>query len=151
MGDEPRWHAVLQGRAEYTTASDNRARPWFQRAAALRTTVVSDFQISITSRKPDVVFAHPLLTSSGAIERILAAAVSVDQLNGIATQARLPPGATLTMFDRQGRIVARAPDGDRWVGQSVPDAMRLATAEAPEAVRDIVGITGRRVVTPRHR
>jgi signal transduction histidine kinase len=133
------------------TAADNRARTWFQRAVAARTTVASDFQISMVTGKPDVVMAIPLLTATGAVDRILAASVSVDQLNGIAAQVRLPPSGTLTLFDRQGRIVARVPDGDRWIGQTVPAAMHPPAAGAPDAVpgmpgvtdvRDIIGIDG---------
>ena len=124
------------------TAADNRARTWFQRAVAARTTVVSDFQISVVTGMPDVVMANPLLTPSGAVDRILAASVSIDQLNGIAAQARLPPGGTLTLFDRQGRIVARAPDGAQRIGETVPRAMRPAATGAPDVVTDVVGIDG---------
>ncbi len=133
------------------TAADNRARTWFQRAVAARAAVVSDFEISIITGKPDVVMAIPLLTTAGAVDRVLAASVSIDQLNGIAAQTRLPPSGTLTLFDREGRIVARAPDGDRWIGQTVPASMQPPAAGAPDAVpgindvnevRDIIGIDG---------
>jgi signal transduction histidine kinase/ActR/RegA family two-component response regulator len=95
-------------------------RPWYQRAVATRTTAVGDFQISPVTNMPDVIIAHPLVDKSGAIAGVVAAAISLDPLNDIAARAQLPAGSALTLLDRQRRILARYPDGRKWIGQVMP-------------------------------
>jgi signal transduction histidine kinase/CheY-like chemotaxis protein len=118
--------------------SANSTRPWYQRAAATRTTAVGDFQISPLTGMPDVILAHPLIGISGALEGVVAAAISLDPLNDIAARAVLPPGTTLTLVDRQQRILARHPADKRSIGQKMP----TPAGGAPETVVDIVGIDG---------
>ena len=95
-------------------------RPWYQRAVATRTTAVGDFQISPVTGMPDVIIAHPLVSPAGAIEGMVAAAISLEPLNDLAARAQLPAGTTLTLMDRQRRILARYPDGRQMIGQVLP-------------------------------
>jgi signal transduction histidine kinase/CheY-like chemotaxis protein len=97
-------------------------RPWYQRAVTTRTTTVGDFQISPLTHMPDVIIAQPLVSRSGAIDGVVAAAISLDPLNDIAARAQLPAGTTLTLMDRQRRILARYPDGRNSLGQLLPQA-----------------------------
>jgi PAS domain S-box-containing protein len=121
-----------------------RQRSWFERATRTRTTAVGDYQLSATTGKPAIAIAHPLLDASGTVTRILTASLGLDRLNAMAAQAELPAGGALTVFDRAGTIVARVPDGDRWVGQQMPNrqpAERLGGG-VPEDVRETVGVDG---------
>jgi len=92
-------------------------RPWYQRAVTTKTTAVGDFQISPVTNMPDVIIAHPLTGTNGAIVGVVAAAISLDPLNDIAARAQLPSGTTLTLIDRQQRILARYPAGRKAIGQ----------------------------------
>jgi signal transduction histidine kinase/CheY-like chemotaxis protein len=96
-------------------------RPWYQRAVATRTTAVGDFQLSPLTRMPDVIIAHPVISPGGAIQGVVAAAISLDPLNDTASRAQLPAGTTLTLMDRQRRILARYPDGRKSIGEVLPD------------------------------
>jgi signal transduction histidine kinase/CheY-like chemotaxis protein len=118
--------------------SANSTRAWYQRAAATRATAVGDYQVSPLTGMPDVIIAHPLLSHDGAIEGIVAAAISLDPLNDIAARAALPAGTTLTLVDRQQRILARHPADTHAIGQKMP----APTGVSPEMVIDIVGIDG---------
>jgi PAS domain S-box-containing protein len=97
--------------------ASNRDRAWFDRATRTRATIVGNYQISRTSGKPDVVVARPLLGPTGQIDRIVAAAISIDQLNAIAARTALPRGALLTLTDRNRTILARYPDASSWIGK----------------------------------
>jgi len=108
--------------ADPKVAAANAAKPWFQQAVRTRTTVVSDVQISAITGKPDMVLAHPILTPSGAVDGVVAASISIEELNGIAARAELPPGTTLTLIDRHRRILACYPDGQNRIGQMMPPA-----------------------------
>ena len=117
---------------------------WFERAKRARATAVGDYQISATSGQPAIVVAHPLLDSSGGVGRVIAAIVSLDQLNKIVADAVLPDGATIVLFHRNRTILARFPDSHLWMGQQVPDGGPLArlTAGATEDVTETVGVDG---------
>jgi len=90
---------------------------WFTRVIRTRTAAIGEYQISLTNHRPDVVVAEPLLSPSGQIERIVAAAVGLDQLNATFATTPLPRGATLTLTDRRGTILARTPDAASWIGR----------------------------------
>ena len=95
-------------------------RPWYQRAVETRTTAVGDFQISPVTRMPDMIVAHPLVSRTGAIEGVVAAAISLDPLNDIASRAQLPAGTMIALTDRQRHILARYPDAGKSIGQVLP-------------------------------
>ncbi len=119
-------------------------RPWFQRAIRSHAIAMGDFQVSRLTGKPDVVMALPLLDGDGRVQRVVASALGLSQLNRIIGEASLPPGGTLTLFDRSGTILARSPDGEHWVGRRVPDPtllQRLA-AGAAEDVSEAIGVDG---------
>ncbi len=109
----------------------NPRRGWYKQAVATRATAVGDFQISPTNGRPDVVLAHPLIGTSGRVDGIVAAAISLDPLNDIAAHAQLPDGTTLALIDRHRRILARYPAGPQWTGTKLPEpapASLFATA-----------------------
>jgi hypothetical protein len=118
-------------------------RDWFRQAIATRNTSIGGYQISPTTGRPDIVVAQPLLGPTGSVVRVLAAGIGVDQLNLLATETVLPPGATIVLFDRTRTILARVPDGARWVGKKVPDTAileRLSTER--EDLTEGVGVDG---------
>ncbi len=120
------------------------ARAWYQRALATRSAVLGEPQLSATTGREAIIVALPLLDADGAVDRIVAATISLDQLNRTASQVQLPAGATLTLFDRSMRILARWPDGRSWTGKLVPDSavQRRLAAGAPEDVREATGVDG---------
>ncbi len=95
-------------------------RVWYQRAVSTRTTAVGDFQSSPLTGMPDVVIAQPILAANGAVEGVVAAAIGLEPLNDIASRAGLPAGRTLTLTDRQRRILARYPYDKQWIGREQP-------------------------------
>ena len=126
-----------------------RGRAWFARVMERRGTAVGDYQMSATSGRPAIVVAQPLLDASGGVTRVLAATIGIDQLNRVVANAELPRGAVATLFDRSGTILARFPDGDRWVGKKLADGTPLdqLKAGAREATGESVGPDGvRRLV-----
>jgi two-component system, cell cycle sensor histidine kinase and response regulator CckA len=116
----------------------------FERALTTRKPAVGDYQVSVNTGAPAVVVAQPLLDDSGAVTRVLAVLVGVDEFNRIAADVELLPGASLTLFDRGGTILARRPDGPRWAGKRIPDSWFRTTllANPHEAVAEAAGIDG---------
>ena len=116
----------------------NITRPWYGRAITSGATAVSDFGISPINGMPIVVMAHPIIGPSGTASGVVAATVSLDALSEIAVRAQLAAGTTLTLIDRNGRILARSPSAPGLIGQLMP-----APSNASEAtVADIVDAAG---------
>ena len=106
--------------------------------------MVGDYRVSPITGKPVVTVAQPLIEGSGTIRRVIAAAVDLDQLNRIAATSNLPAGAKLTLIDRHRTIVARYPDGARWLGKTLPASIRVAglDADATDNPVEAAGVEG---------
>jgi signal transduction histidine kinase len=97
-------------------------RTWFQRAVRTRAFAIGDYQIGRITGKPTVNFGSPIIGPDGGVEAVLFAALDLAWLNDLAASADLPEGGALMVIDRAGTILARYPDPELWVGESVPDA-----------------------------
>ena len=89
---------------------------WFSRAMQARGAAVGDYKISLKTGKPAVIVARPIPSPSGRVDRIIAAVVALDQLNATFDTVKLPHGATLTLTDQRGTILARTPVAPALIG-----------------------------------
>ena len=124
--------------------------PWFTRAIATRTAAVGDYQISLTSGRPAIMLAQPIIAPSGRIERVVTAVVGLDELNATFKAVKLPFGATLTLTGRDGTILARTPDAAAWIGRRHAQfpAGRPAGADTSHQMHESTGTDGiRRLYT----
>jgi two-component system cell cycle sensor histidine kinase/response regulator CckA len=115
-------------------------RPWFQRAMQTHAIVVGDYQISRATGSPDIIVAYPVLGADGAVERVLGAGITLDLLGAVVSAVKLPEHATLTLLDRNRTILARYPDGARWIGRTMPISLEAATSG--QAFVDAAGVDG---------
>jgi putative nucleotidyltransferase with HDIG domain len=118
-------------------------RPYFTRAIASKGFAVGEYETGRTKGKATLTFGYPVLDASGRVQSVVFAALDLAWINRLAATAELPPGATLTLIDRQGTVLARDPDPDRWVGRPAPQAGIIARilAEA-EGVAEARGMDG---------
>ena len=130
--------------AEQLVGADVSSRAWFKRVMASRAMATGDYQVGAFSGKPAIAVAQPLFDASGAVTRIVVAMIDLHQSSSVMTGADLPPGATLTVFDRSGTIAARFPDGASWIGHRIPDDRLLGrlAAGAAEDTSDGTGVDG---------
>src|SRR5712671_5741169 len=91
---------------------------WFTRILETRAPVIGDYQRSLTNGEPAVIVAHPILDDMGHVDRVVAAVIRLEELNAVFKTITLPRGATLTLTDRRGTILSRAPDGAAWIGRT---------------------------------
>ena len=132
------------GPAERLAGADATGRVWFTRVMRSRAMAIGDYQVSAVTGQPAIVVAHPLLDAAGGVSRIVVAMIDLTRSSSVMSGADLPPGATLTLFDRSGTILARFPDGDSWLGHRIPDEgplQRLRTGAA-EDMSDGLGVDG---------
>lgn len=101
-------------------------RSYFRRAIEARGFAVGDYQIGRITGVPVLVLAHPVYDGEGGLRAVLYAALNLEWLNQFAARAELQAGASMTVLDDTGRVLARAPDGDGWVGRRAPESSVLA-------------------------
>ncbi|HEX3644405.1 MAG TPA: PAS domain S-box protein, partial [Vicinamibacterales bacterium] len=125
-------------------SADARRRVWFERVMQTRAAAVGDYQYSAVTGTPAIVVAHPLLDSAGRVTRMVVAMIDLARLSAVLPNEELQPGASLTLFDRTGTILARFPDGRSWIGHRLPDAgpLERLAAGAPDVTSDAVGVDG---------
>jgi signal transduction histidine kinase/ActR/RegA family two-component response regulator len=72
---------------------------------------------------------------------IIVASLSLDWLADFIARKGVPPGAALTITDRNGTVLARYPDNERFAGKSVPDAIYATVRHTGAAdTRDLDGV-----------
>ena len=108
-------------------------RTYFQRAIKMRAFAIGDYQIGRATGTPSINFGYPILDNAGRVQAVIFAALDLSWLNQLAAEAQLPRGATLTVIDHKGMILARYPEPEQWLGKSSPEA---AIAEAVQAQRE---------------
>jgi len=116
---------------------------YYRRVLATRTFAVGDYQIGRITGRAIVVLALPVLDASGAVQLIVGAGIDLAWLNRLAAEAQLPAGSTFTLVDHAGTVMARHPDGEKWIGRSMAGTPQLAAMQAQrEGALEIAGLDG---------
>jgi|GEM_PF-665064 len=118
-------------------------RPYFKRALAERDFVVGQYIVSRALGKPVVDFAYPVLDEAGEVRAVLVAAVDLSWLGQFLARIPKPKDATALLIDRQGAILARHPDPEKWIGRAFPQgALVKAMLAQGESVKEMPGPDG---------
>lgn len=79
---------------------------------------------------------------SGVVRAVLIVGLDLGRLNRLVAQARLVEGSVVGMIDRNGTIVARYPDPERWVGEpALAQNEGVLEATSPDGVPRLYGFT----------
>jgi hypothetical protein len=117
-------------------------RVYVPEALARRTFAMGEYQIGRITGKASINVGYPMLDPTEAVQAIIFAALDLAWLTQLAAAAHLPSGTALTVLDRQGTVVVRYPDPERWVGQSLPeDALVRGIMTHPgEGTAEVAGL-----------
>jgi len=96
-------------------------RRYFRRAVETRDFALGEFQVGRIVGEPTLNAGYPLLDASGTLRGVVYAAIRLSTLSQIAAGSELPPGATITITDRNWTVLARYPDPAAWVGRQLPE------------------------------
>jgi len=83
--------------------------------------VVSEYHICRNSGRGVISMGYPVRNPDDERIAVINIGIHLEWFNQLAAEADLPSGSTMTVFDRNGVILARYPDPDVWVGETVPD------------------------------
>ena len=116
---------------------------YYRRVLATRAFAVGDYQIGRITGRAIIVLAQPVLDAAGAVRAVVGAGIDLAWLNRLAAEARLPAGSTLTLVDHAGTVLARNPDGEKWIGRSLAGTPQLAAMHAQhDGTLEIAGLDG---------
>jgi diguanylate cyclase (GGDEF)-like protein/PAS domain S-box-containing protein len=119
-------------------------RSWLHRAVRTGDFTVGDYQIGRISGKAIIVLAYPILDSTGSVRFVLTTGLDLAWLNQFAVDVQLPAGSTFAMIDRNGIVLARYPDPEKWVGKAVPEApiVKSIQEKKAEGTAEAFGVDG---------
>jgi PAS domain S-box-containing protein len=118
------------------------SQSFFQEALATKRPAISNFRIGRTTGRPQIAMALPVIGASGEPELVLTAGIELGWLSAQLRELGLAPGTAITLLDRNGTILARAPDSEGWVGRTMPEAAALRAA--------LLGRTSGTAILPGH-
>src|SRR5215467_8251824 len=90
---------------------------------------VSQLVVGPITGRQTVLLAFPVRAESGAVDGVLGLSLNLPQLGRLFAGLTLPPGSTVTLVDRNGRVMARNADPEKFIG-----TMFEAPAQDPAAV-----------------
>ena len=118
-------------------------RPYFRRAIQTRNFAIGDYQIGLIHGKPSVNFGYPILNDAGRVRAVVFASLDLNWINRLASESQLPKRATLLVTDKNGMILARYPEPEKWVGKSMPEVSIVkAILTKGEGLEEALGLDG---------
>jgi len=118
-------------------------RAYFRLALQTGGTVIGDYLIGRSSGLPAIHVAQPFRDSAGKPAGVVSIALSLDWLERQLALLGLPPEAAVAVSDRNGIIIARYPDGDRYLGHPVTGMARETLVGDSIGVVSMTGLDGR--------
>ncbi len=107
-------------------------RPYFREALLTSERVTGVFTLDRLSGRNVLPLALRYEDMGGAAVGVLAAYISLDWLQKTIEERSYTPGSSLTIADRDGRILVRTPAPEKFVGTVIPEGFqRLVNASAP--------------------
>jgi two-component system NtrC family sensor kinase len=80
---------------------------------------VSELIAGPLTGKPTIGQAYPVRAGDGAVVGVLALSLNLVRLQHVFDNLALPDGSVVTVVDQRGQIVARSPDGEKYIGQTI--------------------------------
>ncbi|UUZ77618.1 cache domain-containing protein [Polaromonas sp. P1(28)-13] len=106
-----------------STAAGRRAggdRAYFRDAVARRGFVAGEYIVGRLTGKPSITFALPVLDGDGRVVIVAYASLDLVEMAKSVTEIQMPPGAQLTIIDRNGTVLAAKPERSSGrVGQKI--------------------------------
>jgi PAS domain S-box-containing protein len=120
-------------------------RAWFNQVLQTKQLTVGKYSVAAFTGKPTLILAYPILDQDEQVRGVVAAGLDLTHLSLFGSATQLPPDSTVTLIDRDGTVVARYPDSERWVGRSMPEVpiVREVLARRAEGTAQAIGVDGK--------
>jgi C4-dicarboxylate-specific signal transduction histidine kinase len=83
---------------------------------------VSELIAGPLTGRPTVGQAYPVRADDGAVVGVLALSLNLVHLQHVFENLALPDGSVVTLLDQHGKILARSPGGEKYIGRTIEAA-----------------------------
>jgi signal transduction histidine kinase len=90
------------------------------RVQKTRDFAVGEVRVSSVSHQPILPLAGPVYDPAGQLRYYFVATIDLAWLNREVSRAPIPKQAILLVLDRNGKVIARNPQSDEWIGAPAP-------------------------------
>jgi len=95
----------------------------FQNAVKTRQFSSGEYVVGAISAKSTIGFGYPLITPTGEISGVIAGNLNFDIYNTLLNQAELPKGSAFSLIDRNGVIIYRNLNPEKFIGTTLRDGL----------------------------
>jgi PAS domain S-box-containing protein len=118
-------------------------RGYFQTALREKRLAISGYILGRVSGKPSLSFAYPAIDDAGRVRAVVVLGFDLARLSGSLLTTPLPAGATMSLIDERGVLLARTPPAPDWIGRKAREApFTEAMLARREGTLEAVGIDG---------
>ena len=112
---------ILCGMPDGDVPADLQSCHHYQSLIAAEDFVVSEYHICRNTGKGVISMGYPIWDVNDNKIGVINVGIDLMWFTDFALGAQLPPDSTLTVFDRDGIILAHYPDPEFWVGKTMPE------------------------------
>jgi PAS domain S-box-containing protein len=137
--------AILTGVFPLARAGNQADRQFVRRVARTRSFGIRRYAGRFMPGRPAVRFGYPVFDSSDRVQAVVQASIPLDWYcrPGSGAAAQVPPGATWTVIDPNGAILARCPPPGPSGGHFFPDRSGITWAfSQPERILEVHNSAG---------
>ncbi|HEY7560074.1 MAG TPA: GAF domain-containing protein [Candidatus Binatia bacterium] len=102
-------------------------RAYFQRAIKEQSLSIGEYQVGRITGKAALNLGYPIFDQRGSVAGVVFAAIDLAWFNQIISAGELPKNSTLTIYDRQGTVLARHPHFEQWIGKAAGGSQIFGT------------------------
>ena len=97
-------------------------RRYFKESISTGALVAGDPIVSHASGKRILAFARPIRDDkTSAIRGVVSVSTRLEPFQHLFAQEQLPPGSIITLIDKNGIVLTRSPEPEKWIGVNVSD------------------------------
>ena len=116
-------------------------RTYFQRAVKEKRLSIGEYQVGRATGKAALNLGYPIVDKRGAVVGVVFAAIDLAWFNQIVSAGELPKNSTLSIYDRQGTVLARHPNSEQWVGKAAGESQIFGTVSVEaEGIIEATGL-----------
>ena len=93
---------------------------------------VSELMTGRISNQPTIVLSYPVRDAQGVLVGVLGLGINLTRLQTLFSAIPLPDGSTVTLSDRESRVLARSRDAELYIGKSA-DPHPTAPRDVPRS------------------
>lgn len=116
-------------------------REVFKKTLLENTFAVGEYQIGQISKKPILNFGYPIVNSNNETVGIVISSLDLSWVNEFILSSSLNKEIIFQLLDKNGVILARSEDPEKWIGSAFPDSTLVGKVlDGEDTTSDLMGV-----------